>query len=74
MKYGLKSIRGALLTGAASGVLILLAPSALAQSADAAAQADAQAAAQDTESSDEIIITGFRAFFDQSGSYPHELK
>lgn len=61
MKYGLKSIRGALLTGAASGVLILLAPSALAQSADAAAQADAQAAAQDTENSDEIIITGFRS-------------
>lgn len=61
MKYGLKSIRGALLTGAASGVLILLAPSALAQSADAAAQADAQAAAQDTENSDEIIVTGFRS-------------
>lgn len=64
MKYGMKSIRGALLTSAASGVLILLGPSALAQTAptaDETTQADAQAAAQDAEKSDEIVITGFRS-------------
>lgn len=64
MKYGMKSIRGALLTSAASGVLILLGPSAFAQTAqtaDETTQVDAQAAAQDDESSDEIVVTGFRS-------------
>lgn len=59
MKYGIKSIRGTLLTTAATGVLMMFSSTAYAQ-VSAPVEETVQADAQEPDASDEIIVTGFK--------------
>ncbi len=59
MKYGIKSIRGTLLTTAATGVLMMFSSTAFAQ-VSAPVEETVQADAQEADATDEIVVTGFK--------------